>query len=474
MRICQLQNMSISLLIQSFCIIALFGCAETPVIVKKPKSIIKIKADWQKLGPRFASLENDGKPSIHPFFDVDWRLEDYDDKDATKFRIPYFVTGQEEGSFLYDFDMYSGKLYKERMFCEQEDIWGSHTSEINKPNFTLGIVPRTYDETKKPQQVIIFAKDEHVPEFKEYPTTYNDVRVVGSVIIEHCENYPCTYKNSWEPTQILIGVPAKDSAFVTTETFVGLKKKIDWSYARAMLTNMHGHHNVGGKFIPAYRIQKEYGPVDTVEYFKKHSVILSEEKLTKLKQSREECFKLYDSLWDEAEKIRAKPNGQAEAFYNFFKTYYAKNANEFYTCQNYTRPASILDNPKRVWFFAYIQAFMILEKNGFSYSCRDNTWSTSYRMDLERCKAQNFEKIFSQSINGLRLMKDQNNRLYRFVEYDNALGGSHQSIYGWIYDRPQNFACIDKKSEAMNVRPDIFPQDVEWEYFKQDDEKLVR
>jgi hypothetical protein len=452
----------------------LFGCAETPVAPKKLKQENQIQADWQKLDPRFGSLESDGKISINPFFDIDWKMENITDKDPKNLRLPFFVTTAQESSFLYDFDLYSGKLYQERTFCEQDDIWGNYTDNIFKPNFTLGIIPRTYDERKKPQQVMVFAKDEHVPPFKEYPTNYSDIRLVGSVIVEHCENYPCTTKDRWKTSQILVGVPPKDPAYANVETFLSLKKKVDWNYAKAMLTNMHGHHNVGGKFIPAYRILKDLGPIDTLEYMQKNSVIWNPENITELKAWRTGCFKLYDSLWEEAETIRKKPNNQAEAFFKYFKEFYSKNTNEFYECLKLVRPASILENPRRVWFFSYIQAFVLLEKNGFSYSCRENTWSTMFKMDFDRCKAQNFENIFSQSINGLRLMKDNNNKLYRFIEYDNALGGSHQSIYNWIYDRPQNYACKDKKAASQKTNQDIFPHDVEWESFKQDDERLLR
>lgn len=474
MRICQLQNMSISLLIQSFCIIMLFGCAETPVApVQKLKHDRVIKADWFKLDPRFGSTESDGKISIHPFYDIDWRLEDYDDKDPKNFRIPYFVTTPEDGKFLFDLNLYSGKLFQERVFCAQEDIWKSYKEDLFTPNFTLGLIPRTLNEKQKPQEIIIFAKGEHVPQFKEYPMNYSDVRVIGSVIIEQCESFPCSSKDNWKASQILIGVPPRDPAFLKVDSFIGLKKRVNWDYAKAMLTNMHGHHNVGGVFKPAYRVLKELGVVDTVDYFKKKSAIATPGALDDLKKLREKCVVLYEDMWTKSEEIRALKNGQTDAFQKMFKQFYTTSAKDLKVCLETVRPANILENPRRLWFFAYIQAFFIMDSHGYSYNCRESTWSLM-KGDMDRCKSHQFERNFEQAINGLRLMSVHENKRYRFVEYDNTQGGSHQAIYAWINDRPQNYSCKDSKTKNTLMNLDIFPQDVVWENYLQEDIRLLR
>jgi hypothetical protein len=478
MRLCQLQNMSKSLLIKSFCIISLFGCAENPINTQKKEAGKSISAKWLKLPPRFASIEEKNLTPIHPYYDVEWNREEYEQSGPASLMVPYIILTAQDSQFLYGLDMYSGKLFRERAFCEQEDIWGSYSDDLNKPNFTLGLVPRMSDQTQKPQQVIVFSsseyRDEFKNEFKESIDTYSDARIVGSVIIEHCKTYPCNSKDSWESSQILVGVPAKDSEFAKIESFTSLKNKVNWNYTRAMLTNMHGSHNVGGKYVPAYRILRELSATDTKNMFKKNLFFVNQKGLQALTSWREVCMNLYDTLWDETEKIRKLDHGQKEAFYKYFSDYYTKNSAALFSCQKILRPANILENTRRMWFFSYIQAFVLLANNDYSYSCRENTWTPQFKLDFGRCDSKNFEKSFEQAINGMRLMKTQSNRQYRFVEYDNSAGGSHQPLYAWIYNNSQSHACKNKEQRTQQLFQEIFPQDVEWENFKADDDRLLR
>ncbi|MBY0415168.1 MAG: hypothetical protein K2Q18_13435, partial [Bdellovibrionales bacterium] len=204
MSICQLQKKSISLLIPTFSLIYLIGCAETPVEPIKPTEKKMITADWFKLPPRFASIEKDETLSIHPFFDIAWKAEDYEDWGSGKsFKLPYFVTTPIDSDAQYEFDMYSGKIYRERMFCPQDDVWKNYNSNLEKPNFTQGIIPRVYNELQKPQQVILFSSENFKPYFEKSIKSYADVKVIGSLILESCEIYPCDIKERWKTSQIL-------------------------------------------------------------------------------------------------------------------------------------------------------------------------------------------------------------------------------------------------------------------------------
>lgn len=468
MRICQLQNMSISILIKSFCIIVLFGCAETPVVQKVQIKNDKIIAPkWYKVPQRFSSTEFNETISTHPFFDIDSKTDDFN-------KIPYFVSTGEGSKFQYALDMYSGKLYMERAFCKQNDIWKNYNDDLSVPNFTQGYVPNVYDENQKPQKIILFSNKEFVEPFKEQPDHYEESKILGSVIIESCESLPCDLRSNWKPTQILVGVSPSDPEYNSLETFTSLKKKVNWDYARAMLNNMNGYNNIGGKLTPAHRVLKELSLKDSIEYFKTKSHPLNAEASEKLSKWKTGCMDLYDSIWDETLKIRKMPHGQADTFFKYFKDFYAKNSNEFYQCQKLVRPANVLDNTKRLWFFAYLQAFTLLDKNGFSYACMEHTWSMGYKTEMERCRVTNFERAFEQSINGMSLMRTQVNSQYRFVEYDGASGGSHQKIYGWIFDKPQVYGCKNQVESSNQMMSPIFPQDVVWENFKQDEASVVR
>lgn len=82
--------------------------------------------------------------------------------------------------------------------------------------------------------------------------------------MERCENFPCDRKNKWKESQILVGLSTRDSEFNPIDSFMVLKQKIDWNYAKGMLTNMNGYHKLGGKIYPGYRISKELNLKDTV------------------------------------------------------------------------------------------------------------------------------------------------------------------------------------------------------------------
>ncbi|MBC7429877.1 MAG: hypothetical protein H7336_14785, partial [Bacteriovorax sp.] len=484
MTICQLQNIIKSILLSSFSVILLSGCAKTPMKEAQADEQI-IKALWNKLPPRFAHRDMDDSLITNPFFDIDPMISNFKDKETDNYGIRFFVTNPVESKYLYDFDLYSGKLYREREFCAQDDIWKNYGGDLLTPNFTQGIVPRVYDQNKTPMRIIVISDKESIEPFKENPVRYDTARIMGSVVVDHCENFPCDLPEKWKPAQILVGVSTRDASFSGLNNFSELKNKIDWSYARGILTNMYGYHKLGGKVSPAYRISRELNLKDSLDYFNKTSSKVTAENFSKLNEFRVGCMKLYDSVWEESERIRNLKYGQADGFLKYFKEFYAKNSNEFYECSKLVRPGNIVEDHRRLWFFSYLQAFTLLEKNGFYYSCFDNAWAVNARVDdthlfvdqnkeLARCRAKNFETTFDQAINGMSLMKNLTNSQYRFVEYDTVKGGSHQKIYGWIHQKEQNYACKYASKTPKQIPFDVFPQDVAWEYFKQDGASLVK
>ena len=477
MSICQLHFRVKKIILSLLLVSATFGCA-----TKQSNDVVVdervIRPSWLKLPLRFADRDKDDNFLAHPFFDVEPAYY----KEDSVFNIRFVVTTPVESPFQYELDLYSGKLYRSREYCAQDDVWEFYKGHIEKPNFTQGIVPRIFDQTNSPQRVIILSGKDQVQPFKLLPTHYDEARIIGSMVMDTCESFPCDRPEKWTPTQILVGVVAADPKMAHIKSFMDLKSKVDWSYTKAMLTNMFGTYSVGGKIYPAYRITKELNAKDTKAHFDKNATIVN---VKKMEEWRMDCLRLYDSMWSEAQKIRAMKNGQSDAFLKYFKDFYAKNSQNFYGCQKLVRPANINEDYRRLWFFTYIQAFTLLEKNGFFYNCHNNAWAFNPKVDCEkyfnnqnselaRCRSKDFEKSFDQAINGMSLMKAQTNRHFRFVEYDNGKGGSHQKIYGWIQGKTTHHACVGKAQGPQSVSFDIFPQDVTWESFKVDGDRTVR
>lgn len=462
----------------------LYGCAQTPVEAPK-KDDKRIIGQWNKLPLRFSHREMDDSIVTNPFFDVDPLLSNLKDAPPGNFGVRFVVTTAKDSNYQYNIDLYSGKLYRERMFCAQDDIWDNYRGDLMQPNFTQGIIPRVYDQNQNPQRVIVFSDKEKVEAFKEKPEYFDETRIVGSVIVESCQDFPCDLQDKWKASQILVGVSLKDPDYNRLDGLTALRKRVDWSYAKGILTNMYGYHQLGSKFYPAYRISRELGLADSIEYFNKNAKKITTPEFVKLNEWRVGCMKLYDSMWDESEKIRTLKSGKGDAFLKYFKEFYAKSSNEFYQCQKLVRPGNILEDHRRMWFFAYIQAFVLLEKNRFYYSCADNVWAYNPKVDetkffvdqnkeLNRCRAKNFELAFDQAINGMSLMKNQTSAQFKFVEYDNVRGGSHQKIYSWLYDKPHNYSCKYASKTPQQTVFDVFPQDVVWEYFYENDDRVVR
>jgi hypothetical protein len=334
-------------------------------------------------------------------------------------------------------------------------------------------------------RIIVISSKETIEPFREQPINFDTARILGSVIVQHCENFPCDQVAKWKSSQILVGVSPRDVKKNDLDSFMELKEKINWDYARGFLTNVGGYHKLGGKYYPAYRISKELNLKDSLEYFNKTSTKITTESFVELNKTRVSCMKLYDSIWNETEKIRQMTSNQTTEFLKFFTNFYEKNSNEFYQCSKLIRPANIVENDRRLWFFSYLQSFTLLEKNGFYYSCQDKAWAYNARVDdqrlfvdqikeIKKCRAKDLETTFDQSINGMSLMRNLINRQFRFVEYDFARGGSHQKIFAWLPDQAQDFSCKYASKTPKKIPFEVFPQDVAWEYFKQDEQGLVK
>lgn len=475
MRICQLLNL--------VSVLFLAACSTPKVDATRDQRVIS--ASWLKIPARFALRDKDDNFLTHPFFDVSANFS------REKRRVNFFVTTPEDSAFKYNIDLFSGRLYNEHEYCDSDDIWDAYTGEIQRPNFTQGIVPRTYDQTGKPQQIFVFGlpkiQDSKDLRSRFHPQYFEVAKIVGSIILESCDSYPCDLKSKWKATQILLGVnDSVPNDFTKVNLLSELRKQTDWTYFKAIVTNQDGVHQVGQKFYPAFRISKELSLDETLKYFQENSRPV---KMDELMKWRESCFTLYDALWDKAEKIRKEKFHQQDLFLKLFKEFYSKDSDVFYACTQLVRPGNINEDPRRLWFFAYLQAFTNLEKNQFYFSCSDKSWSYNPRVDdsrlfnsqtkeLERCHARDFEKSFDQAINGLSLLKSQTNREYRFIEYDSGRGGTHQKLYSWVAENGKTFMCKNKKGLFKKSQPetqfDVFPQDVVWESFAPDGDKIVK
>ncbi len=462
MRICQLEKL-LSLIILVPYVLVSCSQVETNTQVKEST----IKPNWLKLEKDFALRGNDDEFLIHPFFDVynEW------DKES---KINYIALMPEGSPFQYDLDMLSGSLYKVRNFCQTKDIWEKYKGKIERPNSIVGLVPRYLDSKNRPVKILVFTDQKN--KFEYSVKKFHSSRIIGSILLEECSAFPCANKDRWNQSQLLIGIDSEDKKYSEVETLKDLKNEVDWDYTKAFIVNSNGSHRVGEKWFPAYRINSELNIVETKKYFFQN---VSEINILDKMKFRDKCVALYKEMWRRTELIRASERMQQEEFHSFFKEFYRDNSKEYYECQKIVRPANINEDHERHWYFTFISAFTMLEREGLYYSCYEKGWSYNAKIDegkyyidqnkeIHRCRPRDFEKSFDRAINGMSLLKHQLNREFRYLEYDSALGGTHQKLFSWIVQDMKKIPC-----EKVDEDRDYFPQDVVWKNFKEDEDKTI-
>lgn len=482
MRFCQLEKVLSTI----FILVFLVGCSDLSTKIwghgaasgEKPVQPIErvhelnsghpIIPSWFKIPSTFTIFDYVDRTPTHPFFDVtpNWR--------PSQRLINYVAISPAESAFQYDLDLLSGKLYKVRDNCANEDLWGAYKEKVDRPNFTLAIIPQVYNHQRLAQKILIFKEHFEQDKFIFVPEESREARIIGSVILEYCDHYPCDSRKRWKATQILVGVDVLDAKYGQLNSLAELKNVIEWPYTKAYLENQFGAHQLANNFKPAYRVISELGVEETLKYFKDKSFVIN---VNKLQNWRKTCFSLYDSMWKEVTRIRSEKLHQQDKFHDFFLSFYMHDLDQFVSCQKLVRAANINEEPARHWFFTYVSAFVNLEQNGFVYSCKDKVWSYNARVDIHHlvttelkemrlCKPSEFEAIFDHAINAMSTMQYQTNKSFRFIEYDTQHGGSHQKLYSWIQQQSLNLAC-DK-----NIRsPEIFPVDIYWNPFRPDEVK---
>ena len=444
-----------------------------------PLKTLSSKAKWFKGNEKFRQKYFD-KPNsfsyIHPFFDLRAYMAIKDQS------VNMVILTRSSSLYEYQVDLKSGRSYKKRKYCEEDDIWQSYKGNIYKPPFTMGFIPRLLDQRGLPQKIITFGEEKYFPSIKEDLSASVRVRVVGGVIEQYCPQYPCTLRNRWLSRVILIAINPNDPKFENIVHFDELKKVVDWDYMRAFLENSNGRNIKSVKELPSFRVIGNFGPNESLRLARKKGHFFTDKEITKLQSN---CFSLYDFLWAKVKFIRrekalSKKEGikdlldtSREDFSKFMKLVSSKYQNRFMLCQKYVRAGSINHDTERLWFFTYLNAFFSLQKMGDVYSCKYNSWvqnpylASGKRIydpmkEINRCKTEDLNKAFFKIMTSLAARQGSFQQYIRYITYDNSRGGSHQKIYSWIFEDSNHQSCKEKKSYKIRK---VLPHNVEWKSF---------
>jgi hypothetical protein len=492
------------------------GCSSKPTPKASAKEAKAVMAEpvWFNAPDRFKVETKMGAIPTHPFFD----LTSFRTKESTE--LSYFLVTPKNSDHLYEMDMVSGKKYRKLSYCKQKDIWESYSGEINKPNFAQGIVARLLDSTSRPQKIWVFGDEDRFFSSKQGDRDQSQrAKVVGGVVLQFCQNYPCKTGTGWTSQLILVAVNPNDSSMKEVENLEQLKKKIDWEYTVAFAQNGFGRSTNGPEPQPASRLVSEVPPKKALDFVFNSGHEFSFEEINSL---RKNCFYLYDYIWrsqakvrsnmlkkkvaddkmamelkNRAKKIRDIRKFQLQTvfsdnlryqvdedekkevkkqtlmnfgrFYNFLLTRYGERLR---TCMKFVRPASIQESRDRTWFFAFLNNWLNLEDLEKYYACDSRTWLKNPRLgngrrrfDINKrsvCSSEAIDFGFNAGINVMASLAGSSSPHYKFIEYDYGIGGSHELLFAWVPQDGKKLGCNARELEEKSL---LFPADVSWKDF---------
>jgi hypothetical protein len=441
-----------------------------------------MKSEWFAQNPSHALWNSQGKPQPHHFFDLNPELSRSD------VFVNAIIVTPEGSDHQYGLDTTSGQRFYSHSYCSQSDIWGNYTGAISRPPYSIGAIPRLLDQTGEPQKVIIFGgarKFNSRTDFHEYR-----IRLVGAIIEQTCPEGNCTGKDNWVSRLVFLGIDPEDKKFDQVSDIYSLEKAINWKMVKAALENLEGRNGATGSSFPVTRIGQLIELKESMDYYKKRSIYLSQKETDKIRKS---CHALYDRLWNEvgAEQPEDKPAKTVEelsaklklletlkkkrpvGFGNRFKAFAEKYGNEFGTCQRYVYAGNLNSDRDKFWFYTYASIFFKLHKEGFYFDCRTKAWQKnvldsngrpvfSLKRGLRECMDRDFDKAMGYLPNFLAGLKMSEGTYYRFVDYDTHTFGTHQKLYSWVKVKSKKYDCANDPNQRVRKELRVFPEDVSW------------
>lgn len=488
------------------------SCSSDPLPEAEPvkaKAVVA-KPVWFNVPKRFSTPNRLGDIETHPFFD----LNAYRIKDTTE--VSYYLVTPKDSEHQYKLDMVSGQRYLRHTFCKHDDVWEEYEGSINKPNFAQGIIPRLMDQSGQPQQIWVFGdKTQFFTSKKELKVQSQRAIVIGGVVLQYCDNYPCKSNSEWLSRLVLIGINPFDKLYEGVKSLKDLKEKVDWEYTLAFAENGFGRNISGPLSEPAYRIGGEIDKKDVLDFAFENGHLFSFDEINSL---RKNCFSLYDYIWKgqklarlESQKRRKATDEYAKKYekrakiirdlksfqtrtviddntrYQLdeddknlqnleFEEFWLKLINKYSgrmkTCFDFVRPANSKLDRERTWFFAYVQNWINLEELGYFYSCSRRSWLENPMIakgkrkypkhEISGCSARDLDLGFEQAVTIMSSLSSALRSHYRFIEYDGRPGGSHELLFTWVPDNGKRLAC---DARALEEKESLFPEDISWKTF---------
>lgn len=439
---------------------------------------------WHSLAPDWAKL-NDAelKSPPHLFWDVG---PDVNKKNNT---LNFVVEVPEGSPVKYSLDLTSGMHVTEGPYCSQPDSWKKYDFDIERPPFTIGIVPRVLDQLMLPQKIIVFGNGAYYRE--HFKTNFFDARVVGAYVEQVCPDNTCQHEDSWKSRLVLIGVQNRHPKFENVKRPEDLKKIVDWTKVEAFVENGQGKNKILKKYFPAFRMGALVDASQALHFLGQNSHVFT---IDSMKDMKVNCYKLYDHIYQTlghksalekpAETIeqiklksrvikeqRLKKLGTEELFFSKFIKTFKKFHKQLKTCSNYVYVSNLQHDRDRHWFMTYIMAFTKMHDLGYVYDCSRKSWfpnpliapgkrAEPVEKQMGYCTASSIDRAFDTAVHGLNRQWGSNKTSYRYVTYDQGPLGTHNKIYSWVATDGKVFECKEYSDYRSQIK--TFPSDIRW------------
>lgn len=474
-RLCQLKTLSICGLI------FIGGCSLfTSKEEKVERATRNFKVSWFKENSQHSLFDQSLEAKPHLFLDSITSIDP-----ETK-RVEVFIETPSHSENIYQIDPVSGQRHYVQSTCGQRDVWGTYGKSIEKNHFSIGIIPRFYDQLSTPQKVIIFGLD-HEGALNFNTTT---VRLVSAVVIQVCNSANCMSNDSWLSRLVYIAV-ADTPKYSTINDNKELLKVIDWPYTKATLENMYGVSGSPTNPVGKVKVGQPLILAEALDYSAKRQIKLEE---TSLKKVQKGCHTLYDKFWkdvgeerleDKATKTveelntklrhieKLKSTGKQVGFNHRLRKFIEKYHDQFITCQKLVYAGNINENVEKFWFLNFMDIFFRLHSEGHHFDCRAKVWRLnglnkfgnpmfSLKEDISECSNSDLDAAFNFLGNYLSTLKREGKDHYRFIDYDNGANGTHEKIYRWIKFHAPIYTCKNDPNREILKRVKEFPEDAIW------------
>lgn len=429
-----------------------------------PRTSYVVEPVWFKSkNIRLANLQ--GEPLPHLFYDP-----------AATFNLitgrvnflPLVVAGDERA---YELDVLSGQRFFSHFQCSQSDVWKERGGISARASYTLGVIPRHFDQLNQPQRVIVFGGRKR---FDVHSPIVYQVRVLGGFVEEICPVGRCSGPKDWVGRMVFVAVDETDSSYADVTDFGKLLKEVNWNEVRGQLENIPGRNTLVGSQYPAIRVGNLLNTREILQFFKRYSISLTTKELTSMQNS---CANLYNIFWNEAgrETMLEKPANTTEEvkkrarYYEDLKkkglpAYFGqrlgvllkKYSDELSTCARLVYAGDPNQQRERYQFQAWLNLFTRLHKEGWEYDCQAQAWSgsnqgaqamVSLRELSEQCTARNYDtamETLPAMLKNLRLFGER----WRFIGWDEHSHGTHNKLLNWVRVPERVFACGSEDQNA--------------------------